>query len=965
MPQNTRLIARVDANGIITYLNNEYLEWLGYSADEIIGQNVRLLRADNIPEIIQQTIQKECQANRPVNFPVIEKKKSGESYWADMRIQPVCLDGQYQGYTSVKRIISVPDKQTLSEQLYHSIAQNKLEFYHGEWVPTTKHKLNRLIGWHTASLSRKVMMLSLGLIASIVFISFLLLQNEKLDIKQQVAANHSQNLASSIESLMVKKSDLGITNAIGITNASDLLDAAKNTDKTAMSLAIGKLSERYRNNSNFRSVKLHFTDENQQSFYKSWKPLNKQKISDLSNRGYLHKVAKEQKPMVVNAVSSAGFNIKTILPIVIDGRYEGAVEFIQGSASLRRDIKKQSNRLYLLTVSTDYIMKGDKFRKMNADNIPVSNDKKWVVGNDKHFSMENSGVHIEALRQIDLTTLFQQGYLTTSEHFHFSKPIYDSSENLIGYHIISEEIEAYQAMLNAQLDVAQGAFYELVSSLIIFMILVQTLIWLIIIRPIKLAQNTMEEAVNHSDLFARVHTYGNDEIAQMTRAYNRQSMLSQVAISEISSAMEEILAGRLNYEITYPFQSDYGILKARINETSRSLNTTFTTIEEVMNDLQNGDFSKQHTNTLKGAYAQVVNDCLTAMASLSSAFKEINYVMEFAARGKFDERIHNNAQGDILALQATLNQTLEHIQTGFSDVVDAASRIAQGDLTQPITHDYEFTMDAAKQAVNQSMSGLTNTLSQVTQISHQVQADTRSVAEGTHNLNQRTQEQAAALEKTSQAMEETNSQIHSNLDNTKEASAIAQSQSHMLQTANQLMGETKHSMSDIQTASDKIREITGLIDSIAFQTNLLALNAAVEAARAGEHGRGFAVVAGEVRNLAGKSADAAKDISRLIGETSDAINIGVEQVERVGSSLDQVTTETKKMLSIVEEVSIASQEQSQGVNEINQSITHIDNTTQQNAALVEETTATTETLLESAEQLQASVNAFQLQQKLN
>ena len=172
-------------------------------------------------------------------------------------------------------------------------------------------------------------------------------------------------------------------------------------------------------------------------------------------------------------------------------------------------------------------------------------------------------------------------------------------------------------------------------------------------------------------------------------------------------------------------------------------------------------------------------------------------------------------------------------------------------------------------------------------------------------------------------------------------------------------------MNNIQTASNKIREITGLIDSIAFQTNLLALNAAVEAARAGEHGRGFAVVAGEVRNLAGKSADAAKEISTLIEQTSNAINIGVDQVGKVGSSLDHITNETQKMLTIVNEVSTASVEQSQGIDEINKAITSLDSTTQQNAALVEETTATAETLLDSSEQLQNSVSSFQLQRKLN
>ncbi|MEA1987643.1 MAG: methyl-accepting chemotaxis protein [Pseudomonadota bacterium] len=964
MNQNIRLIARVDANGIIQYVNNEYLEWLGYSADELIGQPSKMLRSPNAVDQIQSTIHKQCLKNRPVNFPVCEKKSNGETYWADMRIQPTFENGQYIGYTSVKRLMTSPDKIRRAEDLYQKIASGKLVFFSGEWVGKTKHKINALFGLHRASLNQKIIAITASIAIVILGIAFAYQQYEKQQIETSTAVSHSENFAAILDSLMIKKSELGITNAIGITNATEVQNALANNDQQGLNIALGEISAKYRAMTEFKSIKLHFTDENQQSFYKSWKPLNKQKISDLSNRGYLKKLASEQKPMVVYAVSSAGFNIKSILPMYRNGTYEGGVELIQGMGSIRNDFAN-NDRAYLLAVSKEYIMAGDKFRKMNATNIPVSNDGNWVVGNDKQFSMAFSGKQIEALRQIDLTRLFNSGFLTTDTHFHYAKAIHDSSNNLIGYHVISVDITSYQAMLAEQFAVAEHAFMELLIALTILIVLILSLLWVMVIKPIRQTQITMEKSVKNSDLFARVHSYGNDEIAQMAKAYNRQSMLAQVVNAEVSSAMEEILAGRLSYEIQFPFQSDYGILKNRINETSRSLNTTFATIEEVMNDLQNGDFSKEHTNNLKGAYAQVVDDCLASMHSLSAAFREINSVMNYAARGKFDERIQNLSAGDIRTLQETLNQTLSHIEIGFSDIVKASQRIAQGDLTQPITHQYEFTMDEAKQAINESINSLTTTLSQVTKIAYQVRSDVSSVAEGAQNLNQRTQEQAAALEETSAAMEETNSQIQNNLNNTKMASEIAQSQNGILTDANGVMKDTKTSMNNIQTASNKIREITGLIDSIAFQTNLLALNAAVEAARAGEHGRGFAVVAGEVRNLAGKSADAAKEISTLIEQTSNAINIGVDQVGKVGSSLDHITDETQKMLTIVNEVSTASVEQSQGVDEINKAITSLDSTTQQNAALVEETTATAETLLDSSEQLQNSVSSFQLQRKLN
>ena len=962
MNQNIRLIARVDAKGIIQYLNQEYLAWSGYQLNELVGQPTKVLRAPNLPQQIEETIADQCRKNLPVNFPICEAKKDGKTYWVDMRIQPVHQNGEYTGYTSVKRLIDDPQKIKRAEDLYLKIKNNKVIFYNGEWVSKTKHTFNSIVGFHKASLAQKILAIIAITSFVILSMSFAYLQIKEALIEDLAAVNHSNALDELVDSQMLRKEQLGITNAIGITQNQIIQNAITNMDQVALDKELSGISKGYKAMSPLKNVKLHITDENGISFYKNWKPLDKQVIDDLSGRSYLQTLAKEQKPQITYAVSSIGFNIKSIIPIFNNDRFEGGVEFIQGVGSIRRDMA-ENGRAYLIGISKEYTLAGDKYRQKNAKNIPISADKNWVVGNDKHFSMEVSGAQIEALRQVDINSLFKQGYLITSTNFHFAKPIYDSSNTLMGYHIITEDIAKFNGVVSKQNQVAKSAFYQVLLTLISIMIIILTLLWKMIINPIRQTQLTMEESVNKSDLFARVHSYGNDEIAQMAKAYNRQSMLAQVVNAEVSSAMEEILDGRLDYEIKFPFQSDYGILKNRINETSQSLRTTFEVIEEVMQDLQNGEFNNEHQNNLKGAYAKVVDDCLSSMNSLSNVFGEINNVMNYAARGKLDERIQNFASGDIRQLQETLNQTLEHIETGFSDIVKASQRIAQGDLTQPITHQYEFTMDEAKQAINESINSLTTTLSQVTEIAYQVRSDVSSVAEGAQNLNQRTQEQAAALEETSAAMEETNSQIQNNLNNTKIASEIAQSQSGILLDANGVMEDTKTSMNNIQTASNKIREITGLIDSIAFQTNLLALNAAVEAARAGEHGRGFAVVAGEVRNLAGKSADAAKEISTLIEQTSNAINIGVDQVGKVGSSLDHITNETEKMLAIVNEVSTASVEQSQGVDEINKAITSLDSTTQQNAALVEETTATAETLLDSSEQLQNSVSSFQLQHK--
>ncbi len=234
------------------------------------------------------------------------------------------------------------------------------------------------------------------------------------------------------------------------------------------------------------------------------------------------------------------------------------------------------------------------------------------------------------------------------------------------------------------------------------------------------------------------------------------------------------------------------------------------------------------------------------------------------------------------------------------------------------------------------------------------------IAQGNHDLSSRTEQQAAALEQASAAMEELGSTARQNADNASLANQLAATASTVAVQGGSVVSEVVQTMKDINESSKKISDIIGVIDGIAFQTNILALNAAVEAARAGEQGRGFAVVAGEVRNLAQRSAEAAKEIKGLISASVDRVGQGTQLVDQAGSTMQEIVTSIRRVTDIVGEISSASHEQNTGVGQISESVVHMDQATQQNAALVEQSAAAASSLRQQADELVHSVAVFQL-----
>ena len=293
------------------------------------------------------------------------------------------------------------------------------------------------------------------------------------------------------------------------------------------------------------------------------------------------------------------------------------------------------------------------------------------------------------------------------------------------------------------------------------------------------------------------------------------------------------------------------------------------------------------------------------------------------------------------------------------DAAGITARVAHGDLSQPIAVRPQDTTSLMAQ-LQHMQNSLASVVANVRQGAESVATASAQISQGNHDLSGRTESQASALEQTAASMEQLGSTVTQNADNARHANELARSASSVAVQGGEAVARVIATMKDINDSSRKIADIIGVIDGIAFQTNILALNAAVEAARAGEQGRGFAVVAAEVRSLAGRSAEAAKEIKALIGASVGRVEVGATQVDQAGQTMTEVVQAIQRVTDIMGDISAASAEQSAGVGQIGEAITQMDQVTQQNAALVEEMAAAATSLQNQAQDLVQTVAVFQL-----
>ncbi|MFD0912636.1 methyl-accepting chemotaxis protein [Methylophilus luteus] len=436
-------------------------------------------------------------------------------------------------------------------------------------------------------------------------------------------------------------------------------------------------------------------------------------------------------------------------------------------------------------------------------------------------------------------------------------------------------------------------------------------------------------------------------------------------LSVTSSYLDNIAKGNIPAKINEQYQGDYSLIINNLNTCIDAVNALVADANELALAAQNGALStRADTSKHNGDFRKVIEG---VNGTLDAVVKPLTITSEYLdniAKGQIPARITDHYPGDYSQIIDNLNTSIEAVNNLVADTNLLAEAAGEGRITVRADADkHQGDFRKIIEGVNSTLDMVVDPIIAVTEAVETITTAANEISSGNADLSARTEQQASSLEETAASMEELASTVKQNAENAKQANQLALTASDVAVKGGAVVNEVVATMSAINESAKKIEDIISVIDGIAFQTNILALNAAVEAARAGEQGRGFAVVAGEVRNLAQRSASAAKEIKELITDSVNKTTEGTRLVENAGNTMEDVVSSVQRVADIISEISAASAEQTTGIDQVNQAVTSMDETTQQNAALVEEAAAAAESLVDQANQLADAISQFKLEGK--
>ena len=730
-----------------------------------------------------------------------------------------------------------------------------------------------------------------------------------------------------------------IAEALSVEERDDVIDVFAN------------IRERYRNQTNYKNIATQLITADGRSLIKSW-DLDSYG-QNLASNPLIKNAMKEKQAFGSLALGARGVSVIGISPVFQEGEFFGMVTMIQGLASVRKSFTKEKDGQWILLVDKRYVK--ERYGSMPIIDKNTSFNADYILANNKWFEKDVVSLAQKSFSPIDGE---QRKVYTHEDKVLIDIPAYDEQNQIFGRHLFILDEQVYLDPINSATNAAWIALASILFGIFFLTLSIVIAVNRMVITPLQNVQRATSNILLSGDFSIRADIKSNDEVGQMAKALNALLQKVSEALLGANNTVKSISEGDFSHPMTGDYQGDLAQLKSGINRSTDNISEVMSELSKVMSAILNGHYNIQIDNRASGIYQQMMADAQQAMNETNSTIQSINSVMKDMQHGQFQSRITIEAKGELDTLKQSINQSMEALDNAIKDITTVMTAQSEGDLTHVITNNYTGDLLTLKGAINASLEKLSTSINQAIQSANEVNSGANMLSSDANDLNSKLQQQAAAIEETSATMEEMNAAVQNNTQNAIQAAQVVEKVQTETIQAGTVMEKTIEAMTGIQKSSHEISEIVSLIDSIAFQTNLLALNAAVEAARAGEHGRGFAVVAGEVRALAQKSADAAKDIKNLINSNVQRINDGTQLASESGDVIRAITDSINDVTQMIHEISSASAEQAEGVNQVHLSVNDIDTAIQQNAALVERTSTTADNMNTQAGKLSQNMAFF-------
>lgn len=892
LKEGMSIVSKTDLKGVITYVNDDFVEASGFTEEELLGQPHNLIRHPDMPPEAFADMWRTLKKNLPWTGIVKNRRKDGGYYWVVANVAPLMEGGSCVGYLSVR---GKPSRTVIeaTERVYRSFregSQGHLCILEGQAVKTgmvlsLKGRLNQLNEVHRVLLAFGILLLALMINAlSAYWVS------QGMESSLDDIANRRVNIISDLTELKYLMSEsrgqvllaLQHDPALKVSTLHDH-PVSVHTDK------IAELKE-------MSDALMLSMDAN---------------VRSVEGQSFLNDLKSAREAYVSEGTLPAREKLLT-------GDYSGAEQVLLTRInSLREKVFKVADQMSALEtngIRSAYMQAHDKvvktrvFQSIQTAILSVAALLVlWLVLRHLAASLKKAG---EALNRLS------QG--------HYSDVIGVGRHDLIGNMMYA--LKAMQIRMGFEVNDSRRVAAEALR--------------------VSIGLDNVSTNVMIADRQRQI-IFMNKSIRTMFREAEqdiRKTFPGFRADHLIGVNIDEFHKNPRHQ--TQMLEQLQGSHRAMITMGGRTFSLT---VNAVINE-----------NKEKLGYAVEWIDRTSELA----VEQEIANIVAAAVEGDFEQRISTrDKQGFFLQIAEGVNGLIEKTSVSLEDVARLLSALAKGDLTQSINADYAGVFGKMKDDANATVAQLTDIIQRIKESAELISTACKEVASGSTDLSQRTEEQASSLEETAASMEQLTSTVKQNAENAKQANQLAKGAHDVATHGAHVVSQVVTTMGAIGDSSKKVVDIIGVIDGIAFQTNILALNAAVEAARAGEQGRGFAVVASEVRNLAQRSAAAAKEIKALIGDSVGKVDQGTELVENAGKTMEEVMNAVTRVTDIMGEIAAASNEQSRGIEQVNQAITQMDDTTQQNAALVEQAAASAESLEEQAVQLMSLMATFKLSEQ--